>query len=435
MKKLLCFLLFLVVNLHVTFADEIDSSYTFGIYGFVRNDMTFDTHRSLGAVNELFYFLPYDRQLDAEGNDLNEVNQLKFLGITTRLGMNFHSPLYSHGFRLSANFEADFCGAASPAIACFRLRRANVVFDWERPFDINNVTHHRLMVGQAFHPMTSELLPNIVSLNTGCPFNPFSRAPQIRYTANFPSVRLTAAAVWQFQYTSPGPKGNSNQYQFDNAAPEAYIGAEYHIPHFLIGAGAEYMAIRPRVSTEIDDNIYRVNEHVHSFAAQLYLNAGNANWDFRMKTVVGQNLGHLLMMSGYGVSGISADGRSSLYAPLLQSASWLTMTYRTNNIRHNVSATLLGGYIKNFGAGTNVSRLYTRGPENLDQMFRTSASLQYHFRELDVGAEYEYTGVHYGDVCPNATVTNTHLVNNHRLYLIVMYNFSFDWKIRKNKSI
>ena len=62
---------------------NIDSLYKYEIYGFVRNDFTFDSRKSIAAVGELFYFIPYDRQFSANGKDLNAVYSTRFLAVTT----------------------------------------------------------------------------------------------------------------------------------------------------------------------------------------------------------------------------------------------------------------------------------------------------------------------------------------------------------------
>jgi len=65
-------------------------------------------------------------------------------------------------------------------------------------------------------------------------------------------------------------------------------------------------------------------------------------------------------------------------------------------------------------------------------MFRASAMAFYLFKkDLKAGIEYEYTGVYYGDINPNCTVTNTHLVGNHRASLVVLYYFDFKWHFNK----
>ena len=130
------------------------------------------------------------------------------------------------------------------------------------------------------------------------------------------------------------------------------------------------------------------------------------------------------MMSGYGYYGVKEDGYSRNYAPLTQSATWLTLAYHTAKEKHNVRATVLGGYMKNFGAHHDLDGVYVRGYDNIDQIFRVAPSIQYLYKGLVLGVEYEYTGVMYGTPQANYSVVGDHLVGNHRAYVMLVYNFS-----------
>lgn len=401
-----------------------DNNFKFEIYGFVRNDFTYDSRKTIASVGELFNFIPYDRDINGLGQDLNATPSTRLLAVTTRIGLNVTSPLYGK-LRLSSKLEADFCGSGAQYML-LRIRQAYVALDWP---------HHRITAGQTWHPMTGELLPSIVSLNTGAPFNPFSRAPQLRYDAKAGGFTVSAAAIYQFQYTSPGPDGSSNKYQVFGGIPELYIGATYKNDNWKVGLGGEFMQIKPRTSgniqIETEENSYQdmkisVDEHVNSFAGQLFISYTYRGFDIKAKSVLGQNLSHLLMMSGYGAYDYNAKNDTYRYTPLTQSATWLTIGYSTGNEIHKWKATLLGGYIKNLGAAENLipGKVYLRGFDNIDQIFRVAPSVQYSFKNLNIGIEYEYTGVNYGSINPDYTVTGERIVSNHRAYLICTYTFS-----------
>ncbi|MCK7491979.1 MAG: hypothetical protein MZW92_10215 [Comamonadaceae bacterium] len=66
-----------------------------------------------------------------------------------------------------------------------------------------------LMIGQFWHPMfVTESFPDVVSFDTGAPFQPFNRSPQVRYTRMFGKVSLTATALAQRDFASNGPDGD-----------------------------------------------------------------------------------------------------------------------------------------------------------------------------------------------------------------------------------
>ena len=387
--------------------------YEMEVYGFVRNDFTFDSSKTMAAVGELFSFIPMDNQFNSIGEDLNAVPSSRLLAVVSRLGFNFKSPTFN-GMFINAKIETDFCGAGAN-YNMFRIRHAWVGINWK---------HHQLLAGQSWHPMSGDLLPSIVSLNTGAPFNAFSRAPQVRYNAKIDAVTLSAAAIYQLQYPAPGPKGNSTDYQVFGGLPEMYLGVTYAANGLKIGIGGEYMSIRPRTTAEVNGETVKVNETVNSFASQLFAQYSGKNFTVAAKSIYGQNTGHLLMMSGYGSYGVKEDGYSRNYAPLTQSATWLTLAYHTAREKHNVRATVLGGYMKNFGAKHDLDGVYVRGYDNIDQIFRVAPSIQYLFKGLVLGVEYEYTGVMYGTPQANYSVAGDHLVSNHRAYVMLVYNFS-----------
>lgn len=387
--------------------------YEMEVYGFVRNDFTFDSRKTMAAVGELFSFIPMDNQLNSMGEDLNAVPSSRLLAVVSRLGFNFKSPTFN-GMFINAKIETDFCGAGAN-YNMFRIRHAWVGLNWK---------HHQLLAGQSWHPMSGDLLPNIVSLNTGAPFNAFSRAPQVRYNAKAGNVTLSAAAIYQLQYPAPGPKGNSTDYQVFGGLPEMYLGVTYAANGLKIGIGGEYMSLRPRTTAEVNGETVKVNETVNSIATQLFAQYSGKNFTAAAKSIYGQNTGHLLMMSGYGYYGVKEDGYSLNYAPLTQSATWLTLAYHTAKEKHNVRATVLGGYMKNFGARHDLDGVYVRGYDNIDQIFRVAPSIQYLYKGLVLGVEYEYTGVMYGTPQANFSVAGDHLVGNHRAYVMLVYNFS-----------
>ena len=418
LKTSLFILLALVISVtafanDTTKVEQKRDPYEFEVYGFIRNDFTYDSRKTLASVGELFNFIPMDEQLNSLGEDLNAVPSTRLLAVVSRLGFNFNSPEFN-GVRFNAKIETDFAGAGT-SYFLFRIRQAYVGVKWQ---------HHQIIAGQTWHPMSGDLLPSIVSLNTGAPFNAFSRTPLIRYNAFTGPVTLSAAAIYQMQYTSPGPDGSSTKYQVFGGMPELYVGATYAANGLKVGIGGEYMSLRPRTTAEYNGEMVKVKESVGSFATQLFAQYATKNFTVAAKSIYGQNTAHLLMMSGYGVCGVKADGYSRLYSPLTQSSTWLTAAYHTARENHNIRATILGGYMKNLGAKEALTEVYVRGYQNIDQMFRIAPSIQYLFKGLVIGIEYEYTGVIYGTPQANFAVAGDRLVNNHRTYVMLVYNFS-----------
>ena len=211
--------------------------FSFKFYGFVRNYACYDTRESLTSNSEQFYYMPKDVKLDADGNDINAQPNMMLLSITTRLGLNITGPEFL-GAKTSAKIESDFAGFGT-SNTVLRIRQAYAKMDWE---------HNKLLVGQAWHPMMGDMMPDVFSLETGAPFTPFSRTPQLRYDYVNKGVTLTATALYQFQYTSYGPDGASFNYARNAVVPELYFQAMYKNGGFQAGVGVDMLTIKPRQS-------------------------------------------------------------------------------------------------------------------------------------------------------------------------------------------
>ncbi len=390
-----------------------DKPVKFRFYGFVRNDFTWDSRQNMAVVGELFHFVPLDRNLNSRGEDLNAIPNSRLLAVVTRLGLDLDVRRFG-STKIDAKVEADFCGTSSTYFLVM-LRHAYIRLRWGR---------HTLLAGQSWHPMSSDMQPLVLSLNTGAPFNPFSRTPQVRYdVALHPMLSLSAAALYQMQYTSPGPGGLSPYYQINGGAPELYLALDFASGGFRAGVSGEYMMLRPRTTgTVADGETVRVSDRVNSFSASAYFGYSDGLLNVKAKTLYGQNIAHLLMLSGYGVTAERPDGSRS-YSPLASSVSWINATYGQ---RYMVG--LFAGYMKNLGSArpfVSDDMIYVRGYKNLDQIVRVAPSFTYNIKGFSVGVEYEMTGAFYGDrTDDHGRVYDTRFVPNHRVYVVVSYTFS-----------
>ena len=155
------------------------------MYGFVHNQMFMDDRKSLQAAQGLYNVIPLDIKEDVEGNDLNEQMDLTFLSITSRIGINLSGPEFL-GASATGKIEADF-SASSGTTPLFMLRQANFVLNWDK---------FRWLIGQTWHPMSGEIIPEVIGISMGSPFNPFNRSPQLRvdyYLFDKKQLTLTAA--------------------------------------------------------------------------------------------------------------------------------------------------------------------------------------------------------------------------------------------------
>lgn len=407
---------------------------TLKCYGFVRNVFYYDSRQNIQSSMGLFNQIPKDESWnETHDEDLNAVGQANFQAFSSRVGLNISAT--SEKMSVFAKLETDFCGF-SQSTTMLRIRQAYLNLKWEK---------HALLAGQTWHPMSGDL-PEVLGLSTGSPFEPFNRSPQLRYVNTVKNWNITAAALWQFQYLSVGPDGKSANYLTRGIMPEFFLGIDYvGKKGFSFGAGLDILRLRPRVSTEIPYDKYvtlydtlasgeieeigvdtvasktvrLVKEYAFSASPIIYIKYQKNTFKLVWKCLFGENTSHFNMMSGYGVSGINADG-SREYAPVRNLTTFVNLS-AGKKFRWN----FFGGYFKNLGMSEKLEGdLYMNGPSNIDYMWRISPAVTYNFGGFGVGVEYELTGVGYGDEFDEyAKVEAARDIKNHRACAIIKYSW------------
>ena len=418
-------------------------------YGFIRNYFTYDSRECIAGTGDLYHFQPRDQKLNAYGDDLNALSTFRFLSLTTRVGLNIVGYQW-RGTEFSGKIEADFFAGLSgvgaqthklSGTAQFRLRQAYVSLGWDSLKMGKDYARVDLLLGQAWHPMAADLC-DVIALNSGAPFGPFSRTPQVRLDARLGRyVTLTAAGLWQMQYNSIGPDGQSAEYMAYGKTPEAYLGLSVHDKGFLMRAGVDVLSIKPRhLGTDHAGQTVKVNDRITTASPYLYLQYKQGEFSLKAKTIFAQAGEHMNMNGGYGVKSVDPDGDWE-YTPTRTSSSWLSLVYggkvgaQEDKHPQKLQGILFAGYVHNLGTrdqlatkpdGSLVGYYYPRA-NNMDQMYRLSPTLLYTVGKFQLGCEYELTSVRYGDgpVNPeNGMVEdNLHWVTNHRLQLMTKYNF------------
>ena len=384
------------------------------IYGFVRNYFTYDSRSCVQSNEGLFNMLPNDINPGANGEDLNAIPSVRFLSMTTRLGLNVSGPEIL-GAKSTAKIESDFCGASSGTAFNLRIRQAYAKLAWEKS---------DLLVGQAWHPMSGDLMPEVFSLATGAPFNPFNRSPQVRYNyAPIKGLSFTAAALYQYQYGSVGLDGKtSNTYSRNALVPEFFVGMTTKGKHLTGGFGVNASTITPRVTADVYKDgekigAMRVNERLTSYSAMVF---GSLKVDYltvRAKATYGQNTSHMQQPTGFGV--VAVEDGANIYESMQLGSAWITMMYG-KKLRYGFFA----GWLKNYGsAGKDFTSLVVRNNIGMDQAYRFSPVVTYKVQNMTIGLEYEHTATAYGDYQPSGMVTNTHWVANNRICAMLKYDF------------
>ncbi len=165
--------------------------------------MFYDSRQTVSVREGHFLLYPKPVLADKDGRDINAVSSFHMLSIQTRLLGRVTGP-DAFGAKTSGLIEGEFFGTSDADINGFRLRHAFVRLNWAKT---------ELLVGQFWHPMfVTESFPEVVSFNTGAPFQPFNRSPQVRLTRTLGRWSLAATALAQRDFPSNGPDGVSTIY-------------------------------------------------------------------------------------------------------------------------------------------------------------------------------------------------------------------------------
>ena len=391
-----------------------DEKPSFKFYGFVRNYACYDTRESLTSNSEQFYYMPKDIKLDANGEDLNAQDNMMLLSITTRLGLNV-TGLNFLGSKTSAKIESDFAGFGT-SNTVLRIRQAYAKMDWE---------HSKLLVGQAWHPAMGDMMPDVFSLETGAPFTPFSRTPQVRYDYVNKGVTLTATALYQFQYTSYGPDGASFNYARNAVVPELYLQGMIKEGGFMMGIGVDLLTLKPRQNYTDNTGKTVVCHEKMTFGVTptIFASYKKGNWGVKGRATYAQNAAHLSMISGYAVTEIRENGEWG-YSNLNSISGWVDATYKQPLKSGFLTFCCFAGYTKNLGCSNDiVGSIYMRGEKNMDYMWRVAPSVLYTHNAMSIGVEYNPTTVGYGKPDSQYKMSDTHAVTNHRICAMLRYNF------------
>ncbi len=399
--------------------DADGKAFSFRWTGFVKTDYWIDSRSVVAAREDLFLLFPANVKPDANGKDIHGDPVFNFSAITSRLATYIEGP-DAFGAKVTGLIEADFSGVTNADINGFRLRHAYMHLQWERL---------GLMLGQWWHPLfATAVVPTVVSLNTGAPFQPFIRNPQAALTYDHGNSRWLFAAVAQRDNASDGPDGPSPKYIRNAIFPNVHLQYTRTKDHFTAGLAADYKIIRPRtqlLAWESGD-LHRTTVSLGSYAFMAYGRYREQKLDIKVKTIYGQNLSEHLMMGGYAES-YSAESGEYEYTPLNHLAAWANVLYGDR-----VLGGVFLGYGKNFGASSYVKAdgkfgkapvtYYGRG-HDIAYLYRVAPSLTFNSGKLAFCGELEYTAAAYGTPDSRGRVQDHKETSNWRLLFTALYFF------------
>ena len=442
-------------------AEGAEPKNNFKLYGFIRNYFIYDSRESVSGTGDLFYYLPLDVKMNEAGTeDINATSSFRYLALTSRLGVDvtgYQLGNVAFGAKIEGDFYAGLSNSSNANASLYfpsnskisgtataRLRQAYATVTWKE-LGKENKNSVALKIGQAWHPMAADM-PHVFSLEAGAPFGPFSRTPQVTMDANLGSNWvLSASALWQMQYQSSGPIGNSALYMKYGKTPELYAGITYKTGGFLMRAGVDVLSIKPRVFSTVkvpaptaDDpdatkavTGSRVSDRKTSVLGYVYAQYSYKNFAVKAKTTYGEGGEHMNLMSGYAKVGTLDDG-SWEYASLRNSSSWLSLSYGKK-----WQGVLFLGYVRNLGLAEAASAPLAKGDvyfcsngfSNINQVYRINPQLIYNIGKMNIGLEYQWTAVQYGEYdggklnAFGLADKNLHWVGNNRINMMVKFNF------------
>lgn len=422
-KKLLGAFGIIALCITSTLAQEnIAKDLDLDFYGFVRNDFYIDTYKGIDAAHEQFYLIPNYGGVDANGEDLNQQASANLSSITTRLGVKVDGPEI---FRAKTNavIEFDFGGILKTEPTLFRIRQAYTAFTWKKT---------KLTVGQTWHPFWGgSIYPTVASLNTGSPFQAFSRAPQMRFDVISGKFTVSGTMAYELQYTSRAAESSTytspNQAKRNGVLPELIASIEFKSEKLTIGASGLYNRIKPRMTTTGTSGIFKADEFLWSKGATAYIKYVNNKFSAIAKGYYGQNLTQLTMLGGYGVTSIDAQTGKEKYTCYSNYTALVNAVYGKK-----WQVGILMGIGDNLG--TNEA-LYIDGSgkaktyglfQNVGQIYRVAPSLAFNVSKIKLMAEYERTGADFGTGDINSEdglYSDYHNAANNRFVLTMTYQF------------
>lgn len=400
------FFLFVMVSGAVFSQGSSDWKQHFKISGFVKSNYWFDSRKVDGSRDDLFLYYPKKPAIDPAGNDINKAFNANFSAINTRLALTINGPQLLNAV-VTGYIESDYTGVTNADVDGLRLRHAFVKLRW---------TNDELLLGQYWHPMfVPEVFPEVFAFNTGAPFQPFIRNPQLSYKHHFERITLEAAFIMQRDNNSDGPLGRSHIYMQEAGIPNSHLQLVFKPGKHIFGAALDHKVIQPRTIT---DKKFKTDELLPSLSGMLFWKWKKAETDVSFKAIVGQNLTEHLMLGGYAVATYDSLTGLETYTPTNHLFLWGGMHYG-NQYRWG----LFGGYAKNFGTSVQNAGIYYGKGSDVDQLFRLSPSFSYRNGPLCLASELEWTIARFGIPDEHGRVKQTSPTHNVRLLLVATYFF------------
>ncbi|MES2520260.1 MAG: hypothetical protein V4585_19230 [Bacteroidota bacterium] len=451
------------------------------VYGFLRNDIYYNSRRNLDLRDGVLDVYPSDAtnlptrtgtSLTPNGNDdANAIPQLGYSAIVTRLGVRMGG-ITAFGAKISGTLETDFFGitngaATAPAGASgggtenlLRLRHAFVSMDW---------TKNQLMVGQYWNPnFIPKCFPGTANFSTGIPFNPFSFVPQVRLTHKLGKEVSLMGMIFGYDLAGFSPAGTLSSgtgvdAQKFASTPAFATQLGFENKKFLASVGLEGNTIRPKiidtqntttgvyggtgagnVQKNIASNLFTLN-----LLAYAKLTTDKATVKFH--TTYGQSYTQYVGMGGFAEYRDATTGEWK-YEAQNQLNMWGEFI---STVSKKIQPAIFIGYLQNLGLANPINQanvkagtlafqgrgISTATGRTFDNMLRITPRIDFYSGKMKFALEYELSMMKWADIdgtVPNAdgslpatisfkagtgTLARAFDATNNRISAVMVYNF------------
>lgn len=412
MKKIIplfCLVVFTISFYRLSAQDTPqDKKWEMAFHGFIKSDVWYDSRQVAGAREDLFLLYPKRPAFDRNGRDIHDYHSFNFTAITTRLNGTVKGP-DAFGAKSMGVMEADFSGLSNADVSGFRLRHAYVQLSWK---------HSRLIMGHYWHPFfVTEVFPSVLALNTGAPFQPFIRSPQVQFNHQKGNWTATIAALSQLDYMNDGPEGPSPKYLRQSGLPNFHFQMQYQQGMLTMGSAADWKRLRPKVTT---DSLVYTEATVDGWSYMLYFKVLKEPWQFKAKAIYGQNLTEHLLLGGYAEKSYDATTGTATYTPTQHMFFWANLIYQASPA---LDLGIFAGYATNMGTlHNNTGRYFARGSD-IEYAYRIAPMMVFKSGKVHLMTEIEYTVAAYGQPAADGRVLNSRETANLRTQITAFHFF------------
>ncbi|MHC1739120.1 MAG: hypothetical protein AB9882_14025 [Ignavibacteriaceae bacterium] len=407
MKTLHALILFIVLFVMSVYSQQKDSGYSIKLGGFIKTDLFYDSHENVSLREGHVLLYPVIDKKDLSGFIYNDKTSFNFLSVQSRINALFSGPEFL-GAKASAFVEGEFFGTSELDGNGFRMRHAFLKLDWPS---------FSILTGQYWHPfLIPDVYADVISFNTGIPFQPFSRNPQVKFVYKTGSFEFAFTLLGQRDFLSPGPVEksssltSSSSFLRNSGLPILDFQVKYKGAHLVAGAGGNFKKLKPRLITEKG---FETDQTVSSMAGLAYLKYQIDDFTIKTQGVYGGNMYDFLMIGGYGATSYDTTTGKETYSNINTMSIWTDLSYGKD-----LKFGLFGGYSLNLGSEDVLlkGKIFSRG-EDIHSIYRISGRVTYQMSRVQIGAEIENTVANYGSPDFKGVVMNYKPVSNLRILL------------------